>query len=67
MDNSNIYDGCGLINYDGLKIPYKKNEVMELAKQFPLSYENVLYCYIDNKKDVEATRKELQKYVVKGH
>lgn len=43
------------------------NEVMELAKQFPLSYENVLYCYIDNKKDVEATRKELQKYVVKGH
>lgn len=43
------------------------NEVMELAKQFPLSYEKVLYCYIDNKKDVEATRKELQKYVVKGH
>lgn len=42
-------------------------EVAKLAEQFPLSYEDVLYCYMHNKKDINKTKKELQEYVIKGY
>jgi hypothetical protein len=42
-------------------------EVIKLTKQFPLSYEDVLYCYMSNKCDVDKTKRELEEYVVKGY
>lgn len=42
-------------------------EVYELAKSMPLRYEQVLYCYMENKKDIEATKKELEKYIMGGY
>lgn len=42
-------------------------EVMKIAKQYPLRYESVLYCYLNNKQDIEATRNKIENYVIKGY
>ncbi|MDD4779137.1 MAG: hypothetical protein PHT02_00840 [Tissierellia bacterium] len=44
-----------------------KKEVLKLAENVPIDYERVFICYCRNKGNIEATRKELQEYVVKGY
>lgn len=41
-------------------------EVIKLAEQYPYSYQNVYYTWLDNNKDIKRTEKELQNIRLKG-
>lgn len=41
-------------------------EVMKLTEQYPYSYQNVYYIWLDNNKDIKRTEKELQNIRLKG-
>ena len=56
-----------IMREDALQKQEKLKEVVELAKQYPLRYESVLHCFFDNKQDLEATRNEIENYIIKGY